>query len=279
MHPTPEPTGRGAVARSARRGQDCPVHAYEQALREHGEGGAYLQREGLYSSLISEWRKLRDAGALAGLRPGAKVGRLSAEQAEIARFSCEWLEQTSGWTGPRPRWTSWEKHTRSWSHCPRERTRTSSARSADRDVRKLTGLVSRPGRPRLDRACPRGRLGGVTPPWGSSLSDRPAVEPANKLTDSERGQVLAVLNGAGSSIGRRCRSMPCCSTRANICVRCPRCTGCSDRTHGSPNAAGWPGTPARHALSWSRPDRSRCTAGTSPNSRARPRAPISTRTS
>ena len=25
-------------------------------------GGAYLRREGLYSSLISEWRKQRDAG-------------------------------------------------------------------------------------------------------------------------------------------------------------------------------------------------------------------------
>jgi hypothetical protein len=37
------------------------LSAYEQAC-EHGEGGAYLRREGLYSSLISEWRKQRDAG-------------------------------------------------------------------------------------------------------------------------------------------------------------------------------------------------------------------------
>ena len=28
-----------------------------------------LRREGLYSSLIIEWRRARDAGALAGLRP------------------------------------------------------------------------------------------------------------------------------------------------------------------------------------------------------------------
>ena len=60
--------------------------AYEQAC-EHGEGGAYLRREGLYSSLISEWRKQRDAGGLAGKRPGEKYGRLTAEQAEIARCS------------------------------------------------------------------------------------------------------------------------------------------------------------------------------------------------
>jgi transposase-like protein len=59
--------------------------AYEQAC-EHGRGGAYLRREGLYSSLISEWRRLRDAGVLAGKEPGAAIGALSREQAEIARL-------------------------------------------------------------------------------------------------------------------------------------------------------------------------------------------------
>jgi transposase len=64
------------------------LHAYEQAC-EHGDGGAYLRREGLYSSLISEWRKQRDAGVLAGKRAGQKVGRLTAEQAQIARLTGE----------------------------------------------------------------------------------------------------------------------------------------------------------------------------------------------
>src|SRR5258707_7333434 len=64
------------------------LSAYEQACA-HGEGGAYLRREGLYSSLISEWRKQRDAGVLAGKRPGEKVGRLTAQQAEIARLPRE----------------------------------------------------------------------------------------------------------------------------------------------------------------------------------------------
>lgn len=62
--------------------------AYEQACQD-GEGGAYLRREGLYSSQISEWRKQRDAGVLTGKQPGEKVGRLSAEQAEIARLKRE----------------------------------------------------------------------------------------------------------------------------------------------------------------------------------------------
>jgi hypothetical protein len=59
--------------------------AYDEACRD-GQGGAYLRQEGLYSSQVTEWRKLRDAGVLEGRPGGAKVGRLSAEQAEIARL-------------------------------------------------------------------------------------------------------------------------------------------------------------------------------------------------
>ncbi len=58
---------------------------YEQACQS-GQGGAYLRREGLYSSLISEWRRLRDAGVLAGKEPGQAIGALSRDQAEIARL-------------------------------------------------------------------------------------------------------------------------------------------------------------------------------------------------
>lgn len=61
------------------------VAAYESAL-ERGEAGAYLRREGLYSSLMSEWRRQRDAGLLAGKSCGQVVGAPSAEQAEIARL-------------------------------------------------------------------------------------------------------------------------------------------------------------------------------------------------
>ena len=59
--------------------------AYEAAI-EHGEGGAYLRAEGLYSSQITEWRRLRDAGVLAGKKPGEKIGQLTPDQAEIARL-------------------------------------------------------------------------------------------------------------------------------------------------------------------------------------------------
>ncbi len=59
--------------------------AYEAAILRN-QGGAYLREQGIYSSQITEWRKLRDAGVLAGKKPGQKIGRLSAEQAEIARL-------------------------------------------------------------------------------------------------------------------------------------------------------------------------------------------------
>ncbi len=61
------------------------VAAYEVAV-ESGQGGAYLRREGLYSSHVIEWRKLRDAGVLEGKAPGQKVGRPTKDQAEIARL-------------------------------------------------------------------------------------------------------------------------------------------------------------------------------------------------
>lgn len=59
--------------------------AYEAAILRN-EGGGYLREQGIYSSQITEWRKLRDAGVLAGKKPGEKIGRLTAEQAEIARL-------------------------------------------------------------------------------------------------------------------------------------------------------------------------------------------------
>jgi transposase-like protein len=48
--------------------------------------GALLRREGLYTSLVSEWRKQRDRGALAGL--AAKPGRppVDPRDGEVARL-------------------------------------------------------------------------------------------------------------------------------------------------------------------------------------------------
>ena len=58
---------------------------YETAT-ESGTGNAFLRENGLYSSLISAWRRTRDAGLLKGRPAGSVVGRPSADQAEIARL-------------------------------------------------------------------------------------------------------------------------------------------------------------------------------------------------
>ena len=69
--------------------------SYKQRILREYEGlgkadkGALLRREGLYSSLISEWRKQRDQGALAGL--SQKRGRPEADprDREVARLRKE----------------------------------------------------------------------------------------------------------------------------------------------------------------------------------------------
>jgi transposase len=54
----------------------------------YGQIGAYLRREGLYSSQIAQWRKQREAGKLAGLAPqkrGPKVDETAQRLAELER--------------------------------------------------------------------------------------------------------------------------------------------------------------------------------------------------
>lgn len=75
--------------RSFTPAQKLSYLAQYEAACQGGQGGAYLRREGLYSSLITDWRRLHDAGVLEGKEPGARVGRPSPEQAEIARLRRE----------------------------------------------------------------------------------------------------------------------------------------------------------------------------------------------
>jgi transposase-like protein len=67
------------------------------ACTRHGELGALLRREGVYSSSLTAWRSARDRGELAGLTPkkrGPKASapdprdrELAAKDREIARLS------------------------------------------------------------------------------------------------------------------------------------------------------------------------------------------------
>jgi transposase len=96
MSAIPGPREGGPRRRRAFTAREKLDHltGYEAACAAaDGGGGAYLREQGIYSSQITEWRKLRDAGVLAGKKPGEKIGRPSAEQAEIARLTRE-LELT-----------------------------------------------------------------------------------------------------------------------------------------------------------------------------------------
>jgi transposase-like protein len=59
---------------------------------EPGEIGALLRREGLFSSHLADWRRLREAGQLAGLAPkprGRKPSAAQRQAAELARLQRE----------------------------------------------------------------------------------------------------------------------------------------------------------------------------------------------
>ena len=76
---------------------------YETAC-ENGQGGAYLRREGLYSSLISEWRRLRDAGLLCQGPLGSAQGRswdLPGDGHEFCPVMAMGSAQRLAITGPR----------------------------------------------------------------------------------------------------------------------------------------------------------------------------------
>lgn len=62
------------------------LQAYDALPKGSDERGAYLRREGLYSSHISEWRRQRDSGGLADSPPKRRPGKRSAEQVELDRL-------------------------------------------------------------------------------------------------------------------------------------------------------------------------------------------------
>jgi len=61
--------------------------AYDAA--PEGEKGALLRREGLYSSHIVDWRRARDAGALAALAAPRGRKRRDPQQEKITRLEAE----------------------------------------------------------------------------------------------------------------------------------------------------------------------------------------------
>ena len=94
--PDPEVPER-AKRRSYTAKYKLEILAEYEGLDRDGKG-ALLRREALYTSLISEWRKQRDRGALEAL--AAKAGR----QAGSIRSSGRTPGCGDGWIGSKPSW-------------------------------------------------------------------------------------------------------------------------------------------------------------------------------
>ena len=98
--PASEPSGEGGAgagprADRPRRRVFSPEYKHAvleeyDRLTEPGAKGALLRREGLYSSHLIEWRRARDAGALAGMaaKPSRRSGK-TLEQRENERLAAE----------------------------------------------------------------------------------------------------------------------------------------------------------------------------------------------
>jgi transposase len=65
------------------------ILAEYDGLSEPGAKGALLRREGLYSSHLIEWRRARDAGALAGLGDQPRQPAHSRAQREADRLRAD----------------------------------------------------------------------------------------------------------------------------------------------------------------------------------------------
>jgi len=82
--PDPELVGR-PQRRRFRAEYKLRIVREAEACSRPGEIGALLRREGLYSSLLTEWRRARDSGALEALAPKRRgPARPSPEQVELS---------------------------------------------------------------------------------------------------------------------------------------------------------------------------------------------------
>jgi len=82
------PRSQQPKRRTFTAGYKLAMVAEYDAAAEPGAKGALLRREGLYSSHIIEWRRARDAGALAGVadkprKPARSDGAREAERLRV----------------------------------------------------------------------------------------------------------------------------------------------------------------------------------------------------
>lgn len=181
--PDPEVPERARQRRYSAAYKVRVLNEYE-GLERSGKG-ALLRREGLYSSLISEWRKQRDQGALAAFSPKRGRPEVDPREREMARFVSRW--RAWSWSSTRPRrWSrSSQNCQRSWK-ASRPRVRKEGAsRQHDRERRGRAG-----GGGGHCRCLPGGR-----PPAGDPLPT-PAPAGAQAPTRAAAPAAGAAARGA-----------------------------------------------------------------------------------
>ncbi len=83
--PDPEVPERASGPRRYSASYKAQILEEYETLDKTGKG-ALLRREGLYTSLISEWRKQRDRGAMAGLAKASGRPETDPRDREVARL-------------------------------------------------------------------------------------------------------------------------------------------------------------------------------------------------
>ena len=165
---------------------DCP----------HGERGALLRREGLYSSHITTWRQQRADGKAQGLMPQTRGRKSDPQAAEIARLKREIGNLQSQLQRA-------EMITRTWRwcrcRCPKK-TFAASWADTNREQRHTMIQMAEQLAPEvgLTTACavlsvPRSSLYRARQPQATPAV-RVTLPPVRKLSDVERQVVHTTLN-------------------------------------------------------------------------------------
>lgn len=84
--PNPEVSGK-AQRRRFSAAYKLKILEEVDACTESGSIGALLRREGLYSALLSKWRRQREVGALAGLAPKKRGRKAKPKDPSVKRVA------------------------------------------------------------------------------------------------------------------------------------------------------------------------------------------------
>ena len=217
--------------------------AYDEACRD-GQGGAYLRRAGavfLAGHRVAQAARRRRPGGPPGGGEGRPAERGAGRDRPAPR--CSWTRRSGGWPGPRWRWTSWEKHTRSWRRSPRARRTSRRHAALMAAYRALTAAgCDDPRRGRADRRRPRHRRSARGQDHGGAAI---AVTAAGAGQPAHRRRAGRGAGGAQQCRVRRphpaadlCRAA---RSRPVSVFGVEHVSGAGRATPKSTTGAGWPG--------------------------------------